>query len=90
MLIFENKVTPVKRHVITHVARDGIRILSHPAQGRFTHPSAQAAQAHLDAIKEGTDRATLEQVFHDPESMRVQEVDCYPNHHDPMQTVFPN
>lgn len=76
------------RYVVTHVRRDGLRVLSHAAQGRNTYDTAEDAQAWIDAAKVSNSADTLRSVYGDVALMEVRPVACWPRHYDPMRTIF--
>lgn len=79
----------VTRYVVTHIDRDGMRRLFGPAQGRFTHETAEEAQAHIDAIINNNGAQTLHDVY-GPQDLKleVRPCECWPGHFDPVGIYF--
>lgn len=77
----------VRRWVVTHIGRDGLRTLTHTAQGRETFATREEAQAWIDAAKENTP-SQLASVVGDVSTLRPIEIECWPAHLDPKGTVF--
>jgi hypothetical protein len=81
----------VIRWTVTHIARDGFRIMTAPArQGRYTYETEQEAQTWLDAMLVNTPRDTLIQI-HGAQAMgtfRTDPCSCWPGHFDPKQMYF--
>lgn len=79
------------RYAITHINREGLRVLSSANQGRNHFDTEQAAKNHLAAmLKPETNRPhVLASVFgrHYTETMRVDPVRCY-DHGDACACVF--
>jgi len=74
------------RYVITHV-QHGRRVLSSPAQGRYTHLSRDAAHDRLLDILRNNDAERLRATFGEDPQFEVREVECW-NSGDPKRTVF--
>lgn len=76
----------VKRFVITHINRDGMRALASPQQGRYTYATREDAQKRLDAIIANTTVAMIKSVWGLP--LQVRECECYAGHFDPVGIFF--
>lgn len=72
----------VKRWVVTHIGKHGLRMLAHPCQGWYTYSTKEEAQAWIDAAMKNNNIETLERLYGFP--LEVREVDCYSDHHDPV------
>lgn len=79
----------VVRYAVTHLDDEGMRTLCGPAQGRFTHETAEDAQARLDAMMANNrlENGKLAGVYGLP--LEVRSLRCYPGHFDPMEVYFP-
>jgi len=77
----------VKRFVITHLSPKypELRVLTFPAQGRYTYETRTEAKSDLDLFQPSI-RDNFGDVYAD--SLEVIEVECWPGHHDPCRTVF--
>lgn len=78
----------VIRYVVTHLAKDGLRTLCGPAQGRLTHETPEGAQQHLDSMMQNNqiEGGLLAGIYGLP--LEVRPVKCYPGHFDPMGIYF--
>ncbi len=76
----------VKRYVVTHINKDGMRTLASAQQGRNTYATQEEAQKHLDAMLSNNSMDTLRSVYGFP--LEVRECECYPNHFDPIGIWF--
>lgn len=84
-------VESVTRYVITHLDKQGHRIMSAPArQGRYTHETAAEAQAVLKSMTDNSDPATLRQVHGSQArgTYAVRPCECWPGHFDPQTYYF--
>ena len=77
--------TSVTRYVVTHIGRDGMRTLADPQQGRYTHATAEDAQARIDALTQANG-SRLAESFGLP--LEVRACECWPGHFDPQQVYF--
>jgi hypothetical protein len=77
---------PVIRYVVTHLDKEGRRVLAHPRQGRHTYATPGEAQAWIDAALKNNSESTLRSVFGFP--LEVRPVECFPGHFDPMTMYF--
>ena len=76
----------VTRFVVTVPCKDGMgRTLMHPAQGRYTYPAPEEAQAWIEGYLTNNSEATLDQFGRD---VQVRPCKCYPGHFDPMEVFF--
>jgi hypothetical protein len=76
----------VKRFVVTHASQKlGLRILTFPAQGRWTFETREEAEKVLATFAPSLREKVLGDLA---DTLEVTEVDCYPGHHDPSRTVF--
>jgi hypothetical protein len=78
------------RWVVTHVDRHGTRSLSYGAQGRWTWPSQEEAAEALEHLLAHNGEKRLAGIY-GPQAVgtfQVQQVECWPGHHDPKRTVF--
>ncbi len=81
------RTVTVTRYVVTHVATDGMRTLTFPCQGRYTHSTAAEAQASLDLFNGPGGLAkvlTPDQLA----TLAVRAVECYAGHYDPTRVYF--
>lgn len=78
--------TKVKRFVITCKNEKGLRILAFAQLGRYTYATRAEADEMLAAIREESPSVIRDS--NHPNSWRVDEVDCYPDHFDPVRSVF--
>lgn len=78
----------VIRWVVTHVGKDGYRVMSFARQGRHTFAAKQPAQDWIDSALKNNSPSTLKQAYGDVSKMEPRECRCYPNHFDPMQMYF--
>lgn len=83
----------VTRYVVTHFGRDGLRVLSFPAQGRYTFATRAEAEAAMAALLDvehnGNDLASV----YGPQavgSFEVRTCECWPGHFDPKGIYFDN
>jgi hypothetical protein len=79
----------VIRFAITHVAKDGNRVLSDPAQARYMYATHREATQHLSDILAANTKDRIASVF-GPKALTtfaIKEVDCFDNG-DPKRTVF--
>lgn len=77
------------RYVITHMGTGRMytcRVLTFPAQGRYTYATAAEAQEQL-TLFEPSLRAKL--LGDRADTLRVLAVECWPGHFDPKRTVWP-
>lgn len=76
----------VMRFVITNMdSKRELRILTLPAQGRHTFATRYAAEEHLKKMEP----SLREKVLGDrADTLEVTEVECWPKHFDPKQTVW--
>jgi hypothetical protein len=80
----------VVRWVLTHVNLAGLRTLTNPTQGRYTHATYRDADDELRAFLRNNGVSTLATVF-GPQSLgtfEVRPVDCWPVHFDPKGVYF--
>lgn len=78
------------RYVITFDAGDGTRRLAFPAQGRYTFPRREDAEYLLRGMRQNNSEERLVSLY-GPKggaSLDVTEVPCWPNHNDPMRSIF--
>lgn len=80
------------RYVVTHIYRkapdlEGLRVLSHAAQGRCTYETAEQAHAWIEAARANNSADTLRQLYGEPDTLEVRAVPCWPGHFDPIRTV---
>lgn len=78
----------VIRFVVTHVNKDGDRVLAHAAQGRNTYATETEAQAWITAARANNHPDTLKGVYPDPDSLAVRLCECWPVHFDPKGIYF--
>lgn len=77
----------VRRFVVTHLSKTGMRTLAHAAQGRHTYASREEAQTWIDAAQD-QNGARLAELFGLP--LQVRGCACYPVHFDPVSVWFPD
>jgi hypothetical protein len=70
----------VYRWVVTHLNKDGDRVLAGPCQGRATYRTKREAEAHIQAMKKNNSRATLTLLYRLP--LEPRKVECWPGHFD--------
>jgi hypothetical protein len=78
----------VIRYTITHVGKDGLRVLSRAAQGRYTFSTRDEAEEHLAAIRMNNAERTLRQLFGPTDTFQVRQCPCWPGHFDPKSIYF--
>ena len=76
---------PNIRYVVTHTDKEGARVLTFQACGRYTYSSKEEAQKALDLFKP---ELVSRSVVLDGETLEVRPVPCWPVHNDPQHTVF--
>lgn len=76
----------VKRWVITHINKDGMRTLATAQQGRCTYATKEEAQAWIDAVMSNNSMDTIKSVFGLP--LEPRECDCWAGHFDPVGVWF--
>lgn len=78
------------RYVITYDAGDGTRRLAFPAQGRYTFPRREDAEYLLRGMRQNNSEERLASLYGSKggASLGVTEVECWPEHNDPMRTIF--
>lgn len=75
----------VKRFVITNMnAKGDLRVLTWPAQGRYTYATREEAEEVLLIFHEGLRKVIGDRVS----TLEVTEVDCHDGHFDPTRTVW--
>lgn len=75
---------------VTHVGRDGLRVLSRTAQGRDMFQSREAAEVWMREVLENTPPDTIRQVW-GPNALgtfEVRECECWDGHGDPRGIYF--
>jgi hypothetical protein len=80
----------VTRYVVTHVGGDGLRTLSHGAQGRNTYAEKCEAILALSAMLANNSRSTLESRYgkRGAETFEVRACECWVAHFDPCAVYF--
>lgn len=78
----------VIRYVVTHINKDGNRVMSHAHQGRNTYETAEQAQAWIEAARKNNSESTMQAVYGDKDTLEVRAAKCYPVHFDPKQCYF--
>lgn len=81
-------VKSVTRYVITYRDHEGTRRMVGAAQGRNTYAEKVEATEYLGHLLKNNSPDTLTMVFGTEPLFSVRECPCYPNHFDPMQTIF--
>lgn len=78
------------RYVITCDAEDGTRRLAFAAQGRHTFSRREDAERFLRGMRENNSEERLVSLYGSKggASLGVTEVECWPEHNDPMRTIF--
>jgi len=61
-----------------------LRVLSFPAQGRYTYPTRNQAAVAMESHREGLRRVIGDRIS----SLEVLAVECWSRHNDPKKTVF--
>lgn len=76
----------IMRFAITNVNDIGLRGLTCGMQGRFTYGTRDEAQAWLDEFLTNNCRCRIEDMYGAKAlgTFRVDEVECYSGHHDPV------
>ncbi len=79
------------RYTVTHYSKRMYgRILTFPQQGRYTWPTREEAQAHLDATRANNSTSTLNSIADGaPSTLGVRAVQCWPGHFDPVGCYAP-
>jgi len=80
------EIVPVMRWVITHLNKDGDRVIATAAQGRNTFETREECEEFKDAILSNNSKETLREIYGFP--LESRETPCYPGHFDPMQIWF--
>ena len=73
----------VIRWVITHIGKEGYRVLAQAQQGRNTYPDEESAVKGIADIYSNNSLATVREHFGEP--LLAKPCRCYPGHFDPMQ-----
>lgn len=75
----ESHDTPgVLRFCITHINRDGYRVLTFANQGRNHFDTAEEAEKYLEAVRGENSRDNLRHITDGrPETLAVRTFDCY-------------
>jgi len=85
------KQESVTRYVVTHIAQGGdlkgLRVLTWACQGRNTYGTLKQAQHGLAMIRKNNSPSVLA-MYGTPDTLEVRAVECWPEHHDPMRSVF--
>jgi len=76
----------VIRYVITHIGKDGFRVLADAQQGRNTYETREQAEHALAMRMQNNSLDTLNSVYGLP--LEVRTCRCYPKHFDPMELYF--
>jgi len=77
------RLNTVKRFVITHVGKLGLRRLTFAQQGRNTYGTRREAEIDLEAFR-GPDGLPRVLTPDEVRTLDIREVDCYAGHHDPV------
>lgn len=77
----------VVRYVVTHLNKNGNRILADAQQGRNTYATSQEAEHAIEMRMKNNSLDTLQSVYGLP--LEVRACKCYPVHFDPMEYYFP-
>lgn len=86
----------VVRYAVTHIHRNGGRMLTFPAQGRHTHETPWTAQQLIFDMErlgdEQGDAGRIESIYGAQAvgTFQVRAVACYPGHFDPKGIYFEN
>ena len=73
-------MTDIIRYVVTHINREGDRVMSAPArQSRYTHASEAEARQEIQGMLANSSRDTLIQVFGEQamDTFEVRAVPCW-------------
>ncbi len=76
----------VMRFVVTHLNKDGDRVLAHPQQGRYTHFTRELAETHIAEVLLNNHEDVVNKHYGLP--LKVRECKCYPGHFDPAEYYF--
>lgn len=79
------------RYVITNMANPagalaGLRVLTLPAQGRYTYETREEAEERMRILEPQLRSKVLGELA---DTLRVVGVCCWPGHFDPKKTVWP-
>ena len=85
-LNLERTVNKMKRYVVTHINKDGMRTLAQPMQGRYTYETPDEAQSVMTALLTGNSMETIRELYGLP--FEVRSVEVWPGHFDPKTCWF--
>jgi hypothetical protein len=76
----------VLRYVITHLDKNGNRILLGAQQGRNTYPTKKEAKQGIKDIYDNNSAQTIAEFYGEPLEVRLCR--CYQGHFDPQEIYF--
>lgn len=79
---------PVIRYVPTYMAKDGLRTLATPCQGRHTFATEQEAQRWIDLVTANNSARTIAATWGTDPRFEVRPCKCWPIHFDPVGIYF--
>lgn len=78
----------VTRYVVTYINSDGLRTILGPAQGRFTHATAEEAAVYMKAVVTNNPASTIAMLYGDNPRFEVRPCKCWAGHFDPVSIYF--
>jgi hypothetical protein len=78
------------RYVLSHINKDGMRVMTSAIQGRHTFGSTVEAEQHLQGFNANNTPENLTQIFGSQAlgTFEVSAIECYEGHNDPKGGVI--